>query len=212
MKDYYEILEVNKKASKEIIDKAFKLLAKKYHPDTSEIEDKEWSEEKFKEINEAYEILSNDDSRANYDDEYEQETNNMFQALCIENRNLNNQVKQLEEELQAIKDSSNANQNISNPQNNINTGYQPQPQAQSVPNQSQHPNTYHIPKNIYKYKKTPLEKFKDFLAFVITILAIFGLGFFLWKMPATHQLLVNLYENNSVIRAVVDSFLSIFRG
>src|SRR3989344_756630 len=63
-KDYYEILGINKNASKEEIKKAYKQLAKKYHPDMTK--DKS-TEEKFKEISEAYAVLSDDKKRANYD-------------------------------------------------------------------------------------------------------------------------------------------------
>ena len=61
-KDYYEILGVDKKASKEDIKKAFYKLAHKYHPDK-----KEGDEKKFKEVNEAYQTLSDEQKRAQYD-------------------------------------------------------------------------------------------------------------------------------------------------
>ena len=61
-KDYYEILGVNKSASKEEIKKAFYKLAHKYHPDK-----KEGNEAKFKEVNEAYQTLSDDSKRSKYD-------------------------------------------------------------------------------------------------------------------------------------------------
>lgn len=61
MKDYYEILGVPKNASQEEIKKAFYKLAHKYHPD------KGGDAEKFKEINEAYQVLSNPEKRAQYD-------------------------------------------------------------------------------------------------------------------------------------------------
>ncbi len=62
--DYYETLGVGKNASKEEIKKAYKTLAKKYHPDLNP-NNKE-SEKKFKEINEAYSALSDDTKRENY--------------------------------------------------------------------------------------------------------------------------------------------------
>ncbi|MEK9182723.1 MAG: molecular chaperone DnaJ [Patescibacteria group bacterium] len=61
-KDYYQILGVNKGASKEEIKKAFYKLAHKYHPDK-----KEGNEAKFKQVNEAYQVLSDDSKRSKYD-------------------------------------------------------------------------------------------------------------------------------------------------
>lgn len=61
-KDYYKILGVDKKASKEDVKKAFRKLAHKYHPDK-----KGGDEKKFKEASEAYAVLSDDKKRAEYD-------------------------------------------------------------------------------------------------------------------------------------------------
>ncbi|MDZ4063621.1 MAG: molecular chaperone DnaJ [Coriobacteriia bacterium] len=60
-KDYYDILGVKKDAAPEEVKKAFRKLARKHHPDAG------GSEEKFKEINEAYEVLSDDKKRSQYD-------------------------------------------------------------------------------------------------------------------------------------------------
>ncbi|MCF7845486.1 MAG: DnaJ domain-containing protein, partial [Candidatus Pacebacteria bacterium] len=61
MEDYYKTLGVSKSASKEEIKKAYRKLAHKHHPD------KGGDEKTFKKISEAYQVLSNDNKRAQYD-------------------------------------------------------------------------------------------------------------------------------------------------
>src|SRR5579875_1357691 len=64
-KDYYKVLGVSKEASTDDVKKAFRKLARKYHPDVNPGDKK--AEEKFKEINEAYEVLSDPEKRKKYD-------------------------------------------------------------------------------------------------------------------------------------------------
>ena len=64
-RDYYEVLGLQKGASEEEIKKAFRKMAMKYHPDKNP-GDKE-AEEKFKEVNEAYSVLSDPDKKSKYD-------------------------------------------------------------------------------------------------------------------------------------------------
>ena len=65
-KNYYNILEVSKNASQNDIKKAYKKLAIKWHPDKN-TDNKNEAEEKFKEISEAYQTLSDDNKRKEYD-------------------------------------------------------------------------------------------------------------------------------------------------
>lgn len=74
-RDYYEVLGLEKTASKDEIKKAYRKLSKKYHPDLNK---EPGAEEKFKEIAEAYEVLSDDQKRARYDQFGHQDPNQGF--------------------------------------------------------------------------------------------------------------------------------------
>ena len=74
---YYKILELNNNATDEEIKKAYKKLAVKYHPDKN-IENKEEAEKKFKEVAEAYEILSNKEKYATNNSFRRQNFNSQF--------------------------------------------------------------------------------------------------------------------------------------
>lgn len=63
-RDYYEVLGLSKSASKDEIKKAYRKLSKQYHPDINKAED---LADKFKEIKEAYEVLSDEQKKAHYD-------------------------------------------------------------------------------------------------------------------------------------------------
>lgn len=76
MKDYYKILEINKDATDEEIKKTYRKLAKKWHPDKNLNNPR--AEEKFKEIQEAYDILSDKKKRENYDNPYNFSNENVF--------------------------------------------------------------------------------------------------------------------------------------
>jgi len=65
-RDYYEVLGISKGASEDEIKKAYRKMAKKYHPDANRDNPQE-AQEKFKEVNEANEVLSNPEKRAQYD-------------------------------------------------------------------------------------------------------------------------------------------------
>jgi len=127
MKNYYDELEVSKTASKEMIGKVYKILAKKYHPDTTKEDDKQAAEEKFKIISEAYEVLSDDEKRKKYDIELEQSnpTISYEEYLNVVNQrdSISNAFNQLKNEFYQFKNSYDANRN-SQTQYNQNQYYQ----------------------------------------------------------------------------------------
>lgn len=91
MKDYYEILEVSRNASKDTINKIFKIHMKACHPDLFQDEEKIKAEEKSKEYTEAYNVLSDDNERAKYDEqlkEEESQNNTQLQTIIEENEYL----------------------------------------------------------------------------------------------------------------------------
>ena len=95
-KNYYEILEVDKHASSDIIKKAYTTLAKKYHPDLQPDDQKEDAKKKLQKINEAYETLSNEELRKEYDISL---SNTLipieqYNAIFLENQKLKNIINE----------------------------------------------------------------------------------------------------------------------
>ncbi len=92
MKNYYDILEVSRTASKDTINKIFKIHMKANHPDLFQGEEKKKAEEKSKEFTEAYNVLSDDNERAKYDAQLAEEenlnSNEKMQTIIQENEYL----------------------------------------------------------------------------------------------------------------------------
>ena len=220
--NYYDILEVNKNASQEIIEKAYKTLVKKYHPDLQDDDLKENYEEKLKEINEAYEVLSDPEKRKNYD--FNLDNDNISKAeynnLCNENTELRNEINYLRNNIRNNRTNSYQHQNTQNNmqqnQNYQNNSYQDNVNQEEIKRQINNA----VNKAYYdayiqdlknrgykiKYKKT----FKDFIALILTIVVIVFIGFILWQIPFTKNYLISLYNDNPIIKFLVDCIISIF--
>lgn len=210
--NYYDILEVNKNASPEIIEKVYKTLVKKYHPDLQENNLKNNYEEKIKKINEAYEILSNPEKRKNYDlklknNEISKED---YINLYNENISLKNEINYLKNNinLNSYK-SQNARNNIQQNQNANYTNNINQEDMNKKINDAVNKAYYDayvqdLKNRGYKihYKKT----YKDFLALILTIIVIFFIGFIVWQIPFTRNYLIGLYNDNPVIQFIVNLF------
>lgn len=217
-KNYYKILQIDKDASSEIIKKAYTTLAKKYHPDLQEEGLKAKYEEKLKLINEAYEVLSDEKQRAQYDIELstkEDENIQLNDDLLYENKNL-------KEELQNLKNSkyySNTTQNINNQHTqeynndktlNYDNSLRYQQEIQQAREKAYYDAYIQDLKNRgYKirYKKT----WKDYLKSLISLVCTIFVLFLLWQIPFIRNIFVNMYQENGVLRALVDMVLNLFK-
>lgn len=210
MKNYYEILEVNETASEETINKVYKFLAKKYHPDVNP-ENKEFAEAKFKEISEAYEILSDSEKRASYDIELKEfkdsqsptfntEDFENLKAYCIE---LENKIEYLQQYNYNLENqiNSNYNQNITSnrPHNHtINNEYnnavnQANNDALNRAYNDAYINTL---KNLgykIKYKKTFKDYLKGFVSLILTAIIISVIAYICWQIPSIQNYLKSIF-------------------
>ena len=177
MKNYYEILEVSENASPEVIEKAYRTLAKKYHPDMWPKDRMFFAEMKFKEITEAYEVLSNETSRYNYDLKLGLNT-----TLDDKYNTLYSEHEKLKQEVNDIKAQNISNQYINNSSNT---------------NRYVKPRIFNIKKIASNIKsaiqneanKPKDERARDFKALIITIIIVSILLFAFWKIPFLKKIL-----------------------
>ena len=209
--NYYKILEVDINASPEVIEKAYKTLVKKYHPDLQESNLKEEAEEKIKIINEAYETLSNPNLRAKYDKKLKQKeiSEEDYQKLYRENENLYNEINNIKHNIS----SNYVNTNDSNTENTIQQNYQSEIEYQNQINQAKQQAYYDayiqdLKNRGYKikYKKTLKDYIKNFIALILTILILF----LLLQIPFIKNFFVQLYEENVVINYLVNFISNLF--
>ena len=230
--NYYEILEVNKNASPEIIEKAYKILVKKYHPDLQQDENKNKYEEKIKKINEAYDILSDSEKRKKYDLNLKNTeiSINDYNSLYQENINLKNNLNILKEKLNYLNNIQNNyeknNLNYNNlennknnyTKNNINQEYSDNYYTENFNNSNSKNNKNYSENNNINYNDINYtnyfsnffvnikNKLKDLFAFFITILIIIFIFFILWHIPFTKNYLIKLYNENSILQFFINLF------
>lgn len=187
----YEILEVSENASAEIIEKAYKVLAKKYHPDLQEESQKVNSENKMKQINEAYEVLGNPEKRKEYDMKLK---------------------KDREEE--KLKNNIDINYNNDlNRQNECQNSYIYERERQMQENlNKQYENAYYNYLRSLRYKvkhKLTKQNIIDFII-VVGIMGIIIVG--LWYIPFTRNWMINFYQSNPILKIIIDIIISIITG
>ena len=216
-RNYYDILQINRNASPEIIEKAYKTLAKMYHPDLQSDENKKTSEEILKQINEAYEILSNPEKKKVYDNSLleEEHTNSSKMQTPSDSSDYNNtntipihelHARQQQEFLrqQKLQQEKQYQEQLQREQE---LAYQEQ--VQQARQQAYYDAYIQDLKNRgYKirYKKSFTDYVKGIISILITILILF----LLWQIPFIKNFFINLYEENDMIRIIVDFICNIF--
>ena len=189
MKNYYEILEVNKKASKEVIEKAYKVLVKKYHPDLYTGQKKNYAEEKLKEINEAYSVLTDEFMKEQYDKELEkQEQAELDKKYTNKTRD---DKKKNEQEINK-KEVEDFNERMKKHKVGSFGGI------------------IELCKELYKNKPKRDEMKevtkKDILALILTIIVLILIGIILWFIPFTNGWMRELLFENPLFNAIASLF------
>ncbi len=216
MSNLYEILEVSEKASKEVIDKAYHVLVKRYHPDLQQGEEKQKAEEKMKQINEAYEILSNEEKRREYDINLEGQRK---QEKIIEEQKKReeiNRYKQMQRQETTTKQeiyAENTNQIIhKNKDTNERNSYDENAKRMQKEINRAYANAYNNYLRSLGYKLKEPWTFKRFLDLLKTLAILAVIILIIWFFPPTHKLLINFYENNIIVKTIVNVILNVFQG
>lgn len=217
MANYYEILEVSEKASKEVIEKAYRVLAKKYHPDGKPQEEKAKAEQRMKQINEAYDVLSNEEKRSKYDSDLQwQKQQEEDRKRQEEQRKMQETYEQMLQEERAInrQNGEERNQEVAQNKSYATNENSRMASAKAIHSQMQRAyrqayNDYWRSKGYKIKEKWTWKKTKDLLKALGIILLII---LFLWFFPPTHQMLVSFYEDNFIVKAIVDVIVNIVKG
>ena len=194
MKNYYEILEVNRRASKEVIDKAYRVLARKYHPDQYTGEKQIYAERKMKDINEAYRVLSDEFLREKYDSELEIELEMMYSNRYNQG-NINN-----------INSNLNENSNFQNKEETEQEirARKKQEKAEYRRKMSSFSGIIELTKELYanRPRREELKNMtkKDIYAIGLTIVVIIIIGIILWFIPFTNAWMKELIFENELFK------------
>ena len=215
MSNLYEVLEVSEKASKEIIEKAYKVLAKRYHPDLQEEKDKKQAEEKMKQINEAYTILIDDEKRKAYDIELNAKRQEEIQRKMQENTKVNNEITRVEQEV--FNDLQNANmKRQKEEQDKINRKLEEEQKSNMEKLQADLQRTYSNAYNNYLrslgYKIKEPWTLKRFIELMKVLIILAVIIIFIWFFPPTHKLIIDFYEQNVVLKFIIDIFIKLILG
>ena len=181
MENYYEILEVNKNASREVIDKAYKVLIKKYHPDQYLGNEKILAEQKTQEVNEAYHVLSDEFLRSQYNLEFKKAEIKDFEKIYNENSNVKKDLQNKNSVVDENNSRRKKNMEKEQDKNRVGTLM----------------GIIDVLKEVFKHKpdfkdKKKLDQ-KDIQAMIITAVIVIIVGIIMWFVPATNTFMRQLF-------------------
>ena len=246
----YETLEVSENASPEIIEKAYKTLAKRYHPDLQSDAGKRKAEQMMKKINEAYDILGNKEKRQAYDrelkelreqikqEELEKQREQIFNEYNMNevknkdnyynNQQYNNEYTYKEnnnipnDNFVNNTENYNGTQNYDNPYEDIKQDTERRTEElkrRTVEQEEinrQYQNAYEDYLRSLGYRIKHKWTKEDYKNFFIAIGIIVVVALILWAIPPIRNSLIKFYEENPIIKSLVDVIVAtitgIFRG
>ena len=215
----YEVLEVSENASAEVIEKAYKVLAKKYHPDLQSEANKKSAENKMKKINEAYDILGNEEKRKEYDKalEQEREEQRLKQEMELERQRIEkeqaNQASYMNEYSDVnTKNETELQRQLREYEKDLKRKEMQRMQKMQENLNREYENAYYNYLRSLGYKvkrRITKERVRDFF---ITIWVMVLIITALWFIPPTHDWLVSFYEENPILKAIIDVIVSVITG
>lgn len=208
MKSYYEILEVDKNASQEVIEKAYKALAKKYHPDLQQGAKKQEYAEKMKIINQAYDILSDSFKREQYDQKLQNEQEQNQTISREEQERIMQENYALKQQLNKMGNNRNNNQQVDQG-SIINMSRVLEQQIRAAQRQAYH-DAYIQDMKSRGYKIRYKHSLKYYLKLIILIAITVFVLFLIYQIPAVKAFFTNLYNENLIFQSIVNIFKNTF--
>ena len=215
MKNYYEILEVDKNASQEVIEKAYRTLAKKYHPDLQQGQQQQVYAEKMKIINEAYDVLANMEKRQQYNEKLENERIQMERMRYEQMQNeafSREQQERIMQENYALKQQLNrmgANNKEVDEGTIVNMSRILNQQINAARKQAYHDAYIQDLKN-RGYKIKYKHDLKYYLKLIVVLAITAFICFLIYQIPPVKHFFAELYNENAVFQMIVDIFKKTF--
>ena len=208
MKNYYEILEVDKNASQEVIEKAYKTLAKKYHPDLQQDEKQQEYAEKMKTINEAYDVLSDGVKREQYNKQLEHERIQQMQNEAISRE----QQDRILQENYALKQQLNrmgVNNNSTDEGTIINMTRVLNQQINAARRQAYH-DAYVQDMRNRGYKIKYKHDLKYYLKLIVVLIITAFISFLIYQIPPVKNFFADLYNESVGFKLIIDIIKNTF--